>query len=290
MGIPHLYRWIQWVSKTEEVCWEQWRGKKIGVDALSFLYKMRSQEDRMRYVDSLVRHWRSYGIEPIFVFDGRVPKEKLGLARKKREPEQNPVYVSTEDRDGVKKLLYTLGVLAVNAAAEADQVLAYAVRTGWIDAVVSSDLDYLPRGVGTLIVPTHSTWHVICLSTLLRDADMSYQAFVNLCVLLGSDYCPSIPTLSYQSIYWALRQGKTLEEILEHEGIRTMTLWWQAAAIFRGEGDCWESMLAEKQREKWAMGPPPAEPSAYTELMGRITNHSPPRAHMPLRPLEPQYH
>ncbi len=267
MGIPHLYRWIQWVSRAEEICWEQWRGKKVGVDALSFLYKVRCQKERMRYVDSLVRHWRAAGVEPIFVFDGRTPREKKGLARRRRETHPDTVYVSTDDRDGVKKLLYTLGVLAVNAAAEADQVLAYAARAGWIDAVVSSDLDYLPRGVGTLIVPTESTWRVISLPALLRDADMSYQSFVNLCVLMGCDYCPSIPTLSYQSIYWALRQGKTLEEILEHEGIRTMTLWWKAAAIFRGEGDCWETMLAEKQREKWLSGPPPAEPSAYTALI-----------------------
>ena len=273
MGIPHLYKWIQWVSKSQTVCWEQWRGKKVGVDALSFLYRVRNQTERILYVHTLIQQWRAVGVEPIFVFDGRIPREKMGLARRRKDTTQEPVYVSTNDRDNVKQLLYTMGVLAVNAAAEADQVLAYAAREGWIAAVVSADLDFLPRGVGHLILPTDTSiteWKHIALPKLLVDADMSYQSFVDLCVLLGSDYCPSIPTLSYQSIYWALRQGKTLMEILEHEGIRTYSLWLKAVAIFRGEEDCWESMLAEKQREKWAIGPPPAEPSAYAELMARV--------------------
>jgi 5'-3' exonuclease len=278
MGIPYLYRWIQWVSKPKGVCWKQWEGKRVGVDALSFLYKVRDQNERILYVYSLVQQWRSVGVEPIFVFDGKTPREKKGLSRKKRES-TDPIYVSTGDRDGVKQLLYTMGVLAVNAAAEADQVLAFAARQGWISAVVSTDLDYLPRGVGTLVIPTGSAiheWREISLPQILADADISYQSFVDLCVLMGSDYCPSIPTLSYQSIYWSLRAGKTLEEILEHEGIRTMTLWQKAGSIFRGEGDCWESMLAEKQREKWANGPPPTEPSALSDLLHRISpSHTP---------------
>ena len=282
MGIPYLYRWIQWVSKSKEVCWKQWEGKRIGVDALSFLYKLRDQNQRILYVHSLVQQWRSVGVEPVFVFDGKTPQEKKGLARRKYTRDHEPVYVTTNDRDGVKQLLYTLGVLAVNAAAEADQVLAYAAREGWIAAVISADLDYLPRGVGTLIIPSGSAiheWREISLAQLLSDADMSYQSFVDLCVLMGSDYCPSIPTLSYQSIYWSLQQGKTMEEILKHEGIRTMTLWQRSVSIFRGEGDRWEDILAEKQREKWALGPPPSEPDALASLLYVTRPHPPLAAH-----------
>ncbi len=276
MGVRSLHRWVQWVSSPQtSVCWSQWNGKKVGVDALSFLYREKSQDARIRNVYSLVQQWRSAGVEPIFVFDGRVPQEKC--CKRPRFPtsiQSAPVVVNTMDRDGVKQLLYTLGVLAVNAVAEADQVLAYVARHGWIDAVVSTDLDYLPRGVGTLIVPTGPNiheWREISLPRLLVDADMSYQSFVHLCVLLGNDYCPSIPTLSYQSIYWALKAGTTWDEIVRREGVRTLTLWERAIRIFLGEEDRWETMLAAKQREKWAAGPPPAEPFALAAILASYT-------------------
>ncbi len=276
MGIPHLSKWVQWVSKPQTICWNQWYGKHVGVDALSFMYREKDQTARIRQVYTLVQQWRSVGVEPIFVFDGRVPQEKC--CKRPRFPtttQSAPVVVNTMDRDGVKQLLYTMGVLAVNAAAEADQVLAYAARNGWIDAVVSTDLDYLPRGVGTLVIPTGSNiheWREISLPRLLVDADMSYQSFVHLCVLLGSDYCPSIPTLSYQSIYWALKGGSTWEEIVRREGVRTTILWERAIRIFMGEEDRWEDMLAPKQREKWSRGPPPAEPTALAEILANYSS------------------
>ncbi len=220
---------------------------------------------------SLIRALRAWGIEPLFVFDGKSPREKDGTRSARRRqralvPESEQIRVSTDTRNEVKQLFYALGILALNAEQEADTVLAYLARTGQIAAVISADMDFLPRGVERLLIPNIltdlTTWRCACLSQLLAKSQMTYAQFVDMCVLMGCDYAPTIPTISYQSAYWRIREGRTMLEILGGEGIRTYTAWETAGILLRGEKDRWETILSEHQREKWRAGPPKPEPDA----------------------------
>jgi flap endonuclease-1 len=220
---------------------------------------------------SLIRALRAWGIEPIFVFDGKSPREKDGTrsARRRQKAhiaEEDRIYISTEDRNEVKQLFYALGVLALNAEMEADSLLAFLARRGDIAAVISSDMDFLPRGVPLLLIPNTltdlTTWRAAALSQLLAAAKLTYDEFVSMCVLMGCDYAPTIPTISYQLAYWRIREGRTMLEILAGEGVRTATAWETAVSLLRGEKDRWDTVLSAKQREKWAAGAPPAEPNA----------------------------
>jgi 5'-3' exonuclease len=258
MGIQKLHKWIRTVLPDYRVSWESLRGTRIGVDALGFLYK--ANEDHVSdclVIAKLIAFWRSREIEPIFVFDGRVPKEKMATCQRRRIhkeylPADKQVYVTSDDRNRIKQLLYASGVLFLNATGEADTVLALMMRNGDISAIASQDMDFLARGCETLLVPTSNIeeWKEIRLSNLLDKSNMSYDQFVNMCVLFGSDYCPSVPSLSLTAIASHVKQHP-LEAILAKEGIRNPTLWKRSVEILKGISDTWESVLTEKQREKW---------------------------------------
>jgi hypothetical protein len=258
------------------VQWDAWKGKRIGVDALGFLYK--ANEDHISdclAVAELIAFWRSHDIEPVFVFDGCVPVEKRRTCTRRRQckewlPESQQVYVTSEDRNRVKQLLYACGVLFVNALEEADTVLAFLLKRGEIAAVVSQDLDFLARGCEHLLVPSGSDpseWKHLCLSKILVDSQLSLDQFRTLCVLLGCDYCPSLP-LPHSLLTSRVRQ-ESLEGILKREGIRNPTLWIRASDILRGDHVAWDSMLAEKQREKWTSLCVP-EPEVLTNLFETV--------------------
>ena len=292
MGIRNLNKWIDWVGRrgVRIVDWSQFRGERVGIDVLSFIYRSKQlSTSPLLTVIQLVRDMRQYAIEPIFVFDGKTPPEKIAARRSptfptsSSSPPSSP-RVSADDRNLVKTFLYTCGVLALNAEHEADSVLAVMERSGMIAAVISSDTDFLARGIRHLIIPPATGaveschWKYIHLPTLLEEAGISYDRFVGMCVLLGCDYTPALPTVSYQSAYWTMRRGggggggpvsaeEVLRAVLQREGIRTTTVWESAVETLRGDRETWESVLAPKQRDKWAAGAPPPEEAELRSML-----------------------
>jgi 5'-3' exonuclease len=279
MGIRSLNKWITWAAHDALVPttdFSHLAGKRVCIDILGFLYKANQDSEKPCVaIARQIAFWKSFGAEPVFVFDGKTPTEKQGTrsARKRQKdrlPTEQQNHVTADDRNSVKRVLYATGCLFLNAEEEADSVLAYLARKGEIAAVVSGDLDFLPRGVPTLIVPgSEQSWSTIHLEKILKQSMLTYDAFVKMCVLLGSDYSMSIPTISYQSAYWSFRfTEKTLDEVLKKEGIRDLTSWWRAEQILRGETDTWEAILSDKQREKWTQGAAPVEHDALKEMFG----------------------
>jgi 5'-3' exonuclease len=173
----------------DAIMWSQYKGKKIGIDILGFLYKAKSRrQSTMLYVARLVANCRRYGIIPVPIFDGRPPSAKLSLleerAHVRHDAEERrtilehdlqtitmsdaqrnrvvsevnrlsmaSIYLTGEERELIKQLFYVCGIRPLNACGEADPVLAYLSKSGDLAAVISNDMDLLARGVETLLVP-----------------------------------------------------------------------------------------------------------------------------------------
>jgi hypothetical protein len=269
MGIKSLHRWLRWVcSPPETVQWSKWSNKKLGIDILGLLYKAK-QEGRnpIEEIAHLIIHLKQNEIVPIFVFDGKSPAEKRSTCAARRrqkeqlsEADQKLACIPSEERNQIKQLMYASGCLYLNANGEADTVLAYLYKKSEIDAILSMDMDFLARGCNSLIVPYKTLYQFYSLPTILTQSKLTYEQFVDMCVLLGTDYNPSIPTLSYQRIYWSILIGNlSMSEILAKEGIRNNTLWLQAKQILLGDSELWNTILSEKQRDKWIQGSPSVE-------------------------------
>jgi hypothetical protein len=190
MGIRGLTGWIKWtMGDTKSVDWSHWKGKKIGVDILGFLYKAKAQHyNPLLYLARFIAACKKHDIHIVPIFDGKPPDEKRealkqrsalrtqSVAKKQvlmedmehvpmsdeqrtvvvsalRTLELNASYLTSEERDLAKQLFYACGIIPFNATGEADTVLAYFSKREEFAAVISNDLDLLARGVETLLVP-----------------------------------------------------------------------------------------------------------------------------------------
>ena len=175
----------------------------------------------------------------------------------------NTSYFSSEERDLCKQLCYACGVVCLNATGEADDVLAHLYRNGTLSAIISCDLDMLARGVEDLFVPDlwampgdADGWMAYNLPSILTQVQLSYDQFVEMCVLMGSDYNVGQRTLPYRSAYWAIKYRGELLKTLEVLGVNDETPYYDAIKRLKGHFETEETLMGEKQWSK-LHGPPP---------------------------------
>jgi len=312
MGIPGLAGWIHGLlSQTSplSIDWSIYKGKKIGIDILGFLYRAKSRRcSTLLYVARLVAAFRACGIHPVPLFDGKPPEEKNSLLEERAKQRTDATvqcnkleldlrssdlteshraslllnlqaltgattYFTGEERELVKQLFYICGITPFNASGEADNALAYLSKRGDLAAVISHDMDLLPRGVETLLVPDAyalpgdaAGWTSYSLSDVCAAASLSYAQFVDLCVLMGCDYTHGLtrtpPRIAHSLM---LRHGR-LRDVLLYKGIRKTAPYERAVLLLTGNHDTPATLMNERQWEKWRALPSPgsAEPEWET--------------------------
>jgi flap endonuclease-1 len=207
----------------------------------------------IKVIASQIVAFRQLGINMIYVFDGPPPIEKEQTAETRRDSRKNAAaqieqlrvklnelscdssdyetvaneinrleisypQLTYEMKDEIKSLLDIAGIRYINAKHEADSVLAHLYRREQIQAVASFDLDFLARGV-RLITPRNVLdepgfpWTLIVPEEIYRALGLSEQKFVDLCVLMGSDYTPNLPIVPWSIALQSLRQGMSVERI-----------------------------------------------------------------------------
>jgi len=311
MGIRGLTGWIKWAAapSIKEPNWAQWKGKKIGVDILGFLYKAKAQHySPLLYLGRLIAAFKKYDITPIPIFDGKPPDEKREALKLRSELrvksdtmkatlmkdlesttlseadrtmaegelkvlEQNTTYLTSDERMLAKQLFYACGITALNASGEADNILAYFARREELVAIISNDLDLLPRGVQTLLVPDNyalpgdkSGWVEYNLHDILKYSELNYEQFVEMCVLMGCDYTAGLKSFPYKTAYWAIRYKGDMYAALKNYRVYDAEPYGKAASILKGLYETSESLMGEKQWEKWAAPPHGVESEALAEF------------------------
>ncbi|XP_062916203.1 flap endonuclease 1 [Mobula hypostoma] len=193
------------------------------------------------------------GIKPVYVFDGKPPQLKAGELSKRSERRAEAekqlanaqetgdtenierfnkrlVKVTQQHNDECKRLLRLMGVPYIEAPCEAEASCAALVKAGKVYAVATEDMDALT--FGTSILLRHMTaseakklpiqeFH---LNKVLQEAGLTQEQFVDLCILLGSDYCESIRGIGPKRAIDLIRQHKSIEEIVKHIDTSKYTL------------------------------------------------------------------
>ena len=294
MGIKGLGGFIKWrlPSIRKSLNWTAHAGERWGVDVSCLLYRARGAGlSPLTVVASLLVRLRRCGIEPVFIFDGRPPAakadvvdqrrvvrqaahkemaelkagleatdltvtEKSDMERRHADLQKKAPVVTGGDKNEIKTLLYGAGVQFVTASGEADDVLAFLCRTGYLQAVLSADMDMLPRGVPLLVIPETADATVLTqirLSEVLVGLDLDYNQFVRACMLMGSDYSGS--WLGPKEAVVLAKKGFAWPAVKADPSVME-----QGVALLSGEGVRWEEIVSEKQRAKWDLGRPPCEP------------------------------
>jgi len=187
------------------------------------------------------------GIKPVYVFDGKPPTLKSGeLAKRvarKAEAEaghekakesgtaeeiekfaRRTVRVTKEQNEDCKKLLKLMGIPYVNAPCEAEAQCAALAKAGLVYAAASEDMDTLCFDAPILL--RHLTFseqrkepiQEIHLEKALEGLGFTREQFIDLCILLGCDYCDTIPKVGPTTALKLMREHKTIEKVLEALG------------------------------------------------------------------------
>ena len=312
MGIRGLTGWIRWAAaasiKTPN--WSSYKHKRVGIDILGFLYKAKANNILpIVYIAHLIAKCREYNIIPIPVFDGKPPDEKRETIRLRTEARLKndqkrkqlasdlestnmtngqretmekelgnlaigSIYVTTDERDEIKRFLYAAGVIFLNANSEADSVLAYLSIRGELDAVMTNDMDLLARGVNTLLVPSGvgapgdtTGWIMYELQDVLKYAGLTYQQFLEMCVLMGCDYTTKAKTLPYKVSYFNIKYKGSLHSILESIHIKDFVPYDKAIDMLNGRYETVDSLMNEKQWIKWSLWLKGDKTATSTEFM-----------------------
>jgi flap endonuclease-1 len=126
--------------------------------------------------------------------------------------------ITSEMIEDVKEMLIYLGVPVIEAPSEAEAQCAELVRSGKAYAVASEDMDALAFGALILLRGFHNKKEPtleINFTEVLNLLDFTYEEFVDLCILLGCDYCKTIGGIGAVKAYKLIKQCSKIETILE---------------------------------------------------------------------------
>ncbi|GFO41115.1 flap endonuclease 1 [Plakobranchus ocellatus] len=221
------------------------------------------------------------GIKPVYVFDGKPPEMKSGELTKRKEKREEAqkelekaedagdeenvdkfsrrlVKVTKEHNEECKTLLRLMGIPYVEAPCEAEAQCAALVKAGKVFATGTEDMDSLT--FGSSVVLRHLTFsearkmpiREYSLGKILADLDLTQDEFIDLCILLGCDYCESIRGIGPKRAIELVKQHRSIEKILEHLDKKKYTIpenWMfkEARKLFQEP----EVEDAEKVELKW---------------------------------------
>jgi flap endonuclease-1 len=252
MGIKNLGKLINELKITKFLNIQEFSSKTIAIDSSFIVYKfwyvilLRELKNKnvlleeieeaqlinkfIYYLVRFIKKLHKFDIEPIFVFDGEPPQEKLEVidsrrtVREKSKKEFEEIRskdIKTEETksQAEKKLLQSLPVPMFNvitsmkilfdalgvqyyvARGEAEKLCSMLVINKVADAVYSSDTDNLALGCSVLITEIRGDmFKTIFLEDLLKKLDLDYDNFKFVCILSGCDYNKNIPRVGFKKI------------------------------------------------------------------------------------------
>ncbi|XP_070829415.1 probable flap endonuclease 1 homolog isoform X1 [Chaetodon trifascialis] len=170
-----------------------------------------------------------HDIKPVFVFDGKPPGEKTAVLERRAEAagwsSPNRTGTASQRTNECLHLLKLLGVPVIQAPGDAEALCAWLLREGTVDAVASEDMDTLPFGASILIrqlnAKRDSEVIEYCLPKLLEKLQITHQEFVDLCILLGCDYCDKIAGLGPKRALTLIQKHRTIENVVLHVNRKT---------------------------------------------------------------------
>ncbi|XWV25263.1 putative flap endonuclease 1-like [Tupanvirus deep ocean] len=114
--------------------------------------------------------------------------------------------IDYDDIQNLKNFLDLLRIPYITANKEADDLMAFLYKKGIIQACQSDDMDMLPKGCGNVIQITNKGISQYILNDILNELGIDHKQFVDLCILLGSDYYTTyLPKLKPFDLYYMFR-------------------------------------------------------------------------------------
>jgi len=264
-------------------------GMVIGIDISIFLYKyLYNNDDHLEGLTRLILRLYQNNIIPIFIFDGKPPKEKSDVLLERRERREYLIskknileyctnlqinkefelfknnllefvntqkngYIISDDEikdyynknieelntdiekvskkiihvtsahiESSKKLFDLFGISYIVSPTEAECLLAVLCKENYIDACISEDTDILANGGQLFLRNFNADKNYVdeyCLEGILDILQVTYDQFIDICILCGSDYTTKIHGMGPITALKLIKKYKNLEEIINKNNI-----------------------------------------------------------------------
>lgn len=261
MGIKNLTKSIQRYSPnsiTHENL-HKLSGKRVAVDASLIIYQQlmsnpksklftNSQGKVTNHITGLfykIMNYISLNITLVFVFDGKPPDNKQAcinqrkqkseeakeLCEKATNEEEKHKYhkaslrLTKEMIQDCKILLDYMGIDYIHPQGEAEAYASELCRIGYVDYVLSEDMDSLVYGCPKLIrkcidrsLKRNDIVSIFDYSKILEGFELTPDQFIDFCILCGCDYCDSPPKIGPVSAYKLLKKFGSIQLVVEKSG------------------------------------------------------------------------
>lgn len=256
MGIKSLYKFITNNNLEFPLDEKEIKNKKIAIDISILLYQVvisTRGNNGYDYLDpdgNISSHILGLfnktilllkrNIIPVFVFDGKpneIKKKTLELRKnirnKATEKLKNKMISDDDKKKYLKRsviitesqlmdcrnLLNIMGIPYIDAPEEADSQCSYLAKYGYVDGVLTEDMDILTFGSPVLYRNLYSNKKkpkIIKLEDILKYSQLNFDEFIDWCCLLGSDYSKGIIDLNNEEILSLYKEKKNLDEIINY--------------------------------------------------------------------------
>lgn len=228
MGIKNLNHFLKTnclKNSIYQINFSELENKKVVIDISIYLYKFLSEDNLIEQLYLLINTFKFYKIKMLFVFDGISPPEKKNLLierrnkklkaknefdeltkeleivscegkKKELEIKMNSlkkefIKITKQDIELSKNIITLCGENYIVAPNEADTLCAYLVLNKHADICVSEDMDLLLYGcpyVLRYLSILKKNGIIYNLSNILKDLNINFSEFQDICVLTGTDY------------------------------------------------------------------------------------------------------
>lgn len=159
----------------------------------------------------------SHDIIPIYVLEGKAPELKKHIVDERRDKrneaikkldtnswdsdeERNKLFIksyspSSTEMDDLIRVMNLMGIPVVQSLSEGELQCSALNISGKVQGVFTNDWDSLAFGTKTLYRKIHrnnstktSVYQKIELNKVLEDLDLTHEQFVDICILIGTDY------------------------------------------------------------------------------------------------------
>lgn len=252
MGIKNLNQFLKKHTECiKEIDIKDISNTVLAVDTSIFLYKFKYSHKLLEHFIQQIFHFKKNNIELIYVFDGKPPKEKqntldgrkevkdkynnkitlledtllnstgethLTILNEINEIKRKNIYITKDDITNVKLLFDNLNIKYIQCNCEADLVCADLYKKGIVYGCLSNDMDFLTFGSGILFRNYNlgDTFLQYNLQEILISLELTYEQFIDFCILCGCDYTGKIYRLGNENAYKLIKQYNNIENILSN--------------------------------------------------------------------------
>lgn len=254
MGIKNfmkiIYKYAPHSVKIKKIT--DYKNTIIGIDANLLFYKqiyairkngydLKNGEHLITHIHSLLQKLISFylfNINAVFVYDGISPLIKEDTLRKREkfsnimkekyfkavtQDEKKKYYfmksnITYDEIMDCRELIDIFGFTQIDSIEEADSQLADLSKKNKINYIATDDLDILIFG-GKIVLKNFSIDKKkkiieINLNDLLKELNLNQNQIVDLGILLGCDYCPTLKGIGTFGAFKNIQQYKSIENII----------------------------------------------------------------------------